>query len=69
MMAIVGLLGVDCNDCQLLVVFVGFLADIEWTHIRQIMIVLYASLSAAWDVSLFGFVWFCLVLFGFVNNL
>ncbi len=57
MMAIVGLFGVDCNDRQLLVVFVGFLADIEWTHIRQIMIVLYASLSAACDVSLFGFVW------------
>ena len=57
MMAIVGLFGVDCNDRQLLVVFVGFLADIEGTHIRQIMIALYASLSAACDVSLFGFVW------------
>lgn len=57
MMAIVGLFGVDCNDRQLLVVFVGFLADIEGAHIRQIMIVLYASLSAACDVSLFGFVW------------
>ena len=57
MMAIVGLFGVDCNDRQLLVVFFGFLADIEETHIRQIMIVLYASLSAACDVSLFGFVW------------
>ncbi|MDA9905554.1 hypothetical protein OAB85_03400 [Pseudomonadales bacterium] len=56
-MAIVGLFGAGCNNRQLLVVFVGFLADIEGTHIRQIMIVLYASLSAACDVSLFGFVW------------
>ena len=56
-MAIVGLFGADYNNRQLLAVFVGFLADIEGTHIRQIMIVLYASLSAACDVSLFGFVW------------
>jgi hypothetical protein len=56
-MAIVGLFCADCNNRQLLVVYVGFLADIGGTHIRQIMIVLYASLSAACDVSLFGFVW------------
>ena len=59
LMVLAGLFGVGGNNCKLLVGFVGISADIERANIRQIMIALYASLSAACNVSLFGFVWFC----------